>query len=225
MFPGGRNRPAGFPDARGERSAPLPRHLFHLYQAEIRYSQLLRRQCPGLSEVHIPRDYIAIITIAYSWDLQTWLRAVNTKLRSLWRRRPTGSRAAGGDPATAVNAVSNGEAVRVLCLLARNRMQQIHQIDYGASLGFAGGVEEFATAVATDRYHPAMGTIDNEITDFRQVHPVSRLESVNRKGVIALLFTRHRRSQVTTKDLNIDHFRHVSLLRESELRVLCWEGP
>jgi len=42
---------------------------------------------------------------------------------------------------------------------------------------------------------------------------MSWVECVNREGLIALLLARHRRSKVTTKDLNID-FRHVSLVRE-----------
>jgi len=51
-------------------------------------------------------------------------------------------------------------------------MQEIDQIDDGAALGFADcRVDDFATSVAPDRDHPAMGTIDNEITEFRQVHP------------------------------------------------------
>ena len=83
-------------------------------------------------------------------------------------------------------------------------VQEIYQIDRDTSR-----VDDFATAVGTDRDHPAMHTIDNEITKFRQVHPVSRLEGINRKGVIRFLLARHCRSQVTTKDLNIDQFRHL----------------
>jgi hypothetical protein len=93
-------------------------------------------------------------------------------------------------------------------LITRNGVQEIYQIDGSA----ADRDDDFATAVTTNRDHPAMRAIDNEITEFWQVHPVSRLESINRKGVIGLILARHRCSQVTTQDLNIDGFRHFSLL-------------
>src|SRR5208282_342902 len=84
-------------------------------------------------------------------------------------------------------------------LITRDRVQEIYQIDDRAAVGSAADrLHNFAAAVATNRDHSAMRTIDNEITEFRQVHPGSWLESVDRKGVIGLFLTRHRRSQVTT---------------------------
>ena len=99
----------------------------------------------------------------------------------------------------------------LLRLFSRNSVQQIHQIYRRAGLGFSIGVEEFATAVATDRDHPPVGAIDDEIAEFRQVHALSRMKSVNCKGVVALLLARHRASQAATKNLNINHFRHLFL--------------
>ena len=86
-----------------------------------------------------------------------------------------------------VASLALGCSCRLLCLLARNRMQQFHQIDCGTGLGCGGGVEEFATAVPTDGNDPAMSAVYNEVTELRKVHAASRVESVNCKGVIALL--------------------------------------
>ena len=124
-----------------------------VHLGEIVVADAFANAGPRLSEVHVPRSYIAI-TIAYSWSC------------------PLGS----------------GLQLQAMCLLARNRMQQFHQIDCGTGLGCGGGVEEFATAVPTDGNYPAMGAVYNEVTDLRKVHAASRVESVNRKGVIALLF-------------------------------------
>jgi len=51
-------------------------------------------------------------------------------------------------------------------------VQEIDQIDCAE-----GRVDGFATSVAADSGHPAVGTIYNEITEFRQLNAARRLKS------------------------------------------------